>query len=118
MSEREIAKDIRVRSSSVGLWSGVLAGPIAFAIDLQLRYALVPWACERGRTWLLTTISIPLFLVSATGALLCRSGLKASGDPPSQRARFMFLGGLMLSAGCAIAIIAMTIPDFFLRPCE
>jgi hypothetical protein len=106
-----------VRSSSVTLWSGILAGPIAWAVDLQLRYALVPWACARGRMGTLTLISAVLLLVALTGAALSWLGLR-SRDGDAIRIRFMALSGLALSLTFAVTIIAMTIPDFFLRPCE
>ena len=106
-----------VRRSSVALWSGVLAGPIAFAIDLQLRYALVPWACERGHRWVLTMTSIPLLLIALIGALLSWRGMNVE-DGDIVRIRFMALGGLALSLISALTIIAATIPDFFFRPCD
>jgi len=106
-----------VRRSSVALWSGVLAGPFAFAIDLQLRYALIPWACARGSRWILTVISIPLLLVAMTGALISWRGLHIE-DGDVARIRFMAVSGLMLSMFFALAIVAATIPDFFLHPCD
>ena len=103
------------RPSSVSLWSGILAGPIAFAINLQLRYALVAWACARGSRTVLLWIALPLILVCVAGAFLSWAGLNAH---PDGRARFMAYGGLMLSAIFAITILASMIPDFFLSPCD
>ncbi len=102
-----------IRSSSVSLWSGILAGPIAWAINLQLRYALVHWACESGSRWVLLWIAVPLLLICVAGAFLARTGLAAS-----QRERFMAYGGLMLSAISAMSILASMIPDLFLSPCD
>ena len=109
-----------IRSSSVSLWSGILAGPIAFAINLQLRYALVSWACSHGSRWVLLWIALPLFLVCIAGAFLARTGL-AIGESETaypMRVRFMAYGGLMLSAIFAITILASMIPDLFLSPCD
>ena len=103
----------RIRSSSVSLWSGIFAGPIAWAINLQLRYALVHWACEHGSRWVLLWIAVPLFLICVAGAFLARTGLAGS-----QREHFMAYGGLMLSAIFAITILASMIPDLFLSPCD
>ena len=103
-----------VRSSSVTLWSGILAPAAAYAIDLQLRYALVPWACKTGRMPALTLISIPLLLISITGGLMSWRELHGSVD----RMRAMALVGIALSFVFSLTIIAMTIPDFFVRPCE
>lgn len=103
------------RPSSLALWSGILCGPIAFAINLQLRYALVPWACARGSRWVVTLIAVPLLVVCIAGAFLSWTGLRIH---PEGRARFMAYGGLMLSAIFAITILASMIPDFFLSPCD
>jgi hypothetical protein len=110
---------MNARPSSVALWCGILAGPLAWATDLQLRYALVPWACERGHMSVLTLISVPLLLVALMGALLSWRGLRAGEDDAYDvRVRFMGISGVMLSLAFSLTIIAMTIPDFFLRPCS
>jgi Na+/glutamate symporter len=108
---------MRERTSSVALWSGIMAGPAAWAIDLQLRYALVPWACAHGQMRPLTLISLPLLLVALIGGVISWRGLRMS-DGDAVRIRFMALSGMALSLTFALTIVAMTIPDFFLRPCE
>ena len=112
--QEEISRDIEVRPSSVALWSGVLSGPIAVAIDEELRFALLPWACHKGFRWTLSAISLPMLLICAAGFFLAWRGWRV-GD---SRVRFMAVGGMMLSAACFLTIIALTIPDFFFRPCD
>lgn len=108
------------RPSSLSLWSGILAGPVAFAINLQLRYALVSWACARGSRTVLIWIAVPLVLICIAGAFLARTGLHVGEmeTPYPMRVRFMAYGGLMLSAIFAISILASMIPDLFLSPCD
>lgn len=114
------AKDIDVRPSSTALWWGILCGPVSFAIDLQLRYALVPYACAHGMQWMLVVIAAPLFLVCLAGALLSWRGWVAGNDDVAipSRVRFMALGGALLSAAFALTIIANAIPSFFISPCD
>jgi hypothetical protein len=131
-----------IRTSSVSLWSGIFAGPIAFAINLQLRYALVHWACEHGSRSVLLWIALPLVLVCVAGAFLswrslegrtpssarrgeaalsrgwADEGVRPSKDAVERRVRFMAYSGLMLSAIFAITILASLIPDFYLSPCD
>ncbi len=116
----ETEKDIRVRPSSTALWTGILAGPIAFAVNLQARYALVSIACREGWHWLLTGIAVALLIPPIAGAMLAWRGWDIGDDETAYpvRVRFMALGGLMLSATFALAIIASIIPDFFLSPCH
>lgn len=114
------AKDVEVRPSSVALWWGILCGPIAFALDLQLRYALVPYACSHGQQWMLLGVSAPLFLVCVVGAIFSWRGWNEGRDTtliPS-RVRFMAVGGAMLSAAFALTILANDIPHFFFGPCD
>ena len=116
----EMTRDIDVRPSSLSLWSGIFAGPIAWIINLQLRYALVTWACERGSRWVLTSIGIPMIAVCAVGAWLSWQGLAIGNEesPYPMRVRFMAVGGMLLSAAFFLTIVAGTIPDFFFRPCD
>jgi hypothetical protein len=108
------------RRSSLPLWSGILCGPVAFAINLQLRYALVRWACTHDSRAVLIWIAVPLVVICIAGALLARTGLTVGETETANpmRVRFMAYGGLMLSAIFAITILASMIPDFFLTPCD
>ncbi len=109
-----------VRSSSVALWSGIMAGPVAVAVNLQLRYALVAWACKSGFRWALTALSVPLLILCAAGFLFAWRGRRVGEGEMAQpmRVRFMALGGMLLCAISFLTIIAMAIPDFFFRPCD
>src|SRR4051794_18788616 len=110
----EITKDLEIRPSSVVLWFALLAPPIAWAVDLQLRYALIQWACANHRGWLLTLFSAPLLILAA--ACVVVGWRYANDDQP--RIRFMALGAVALGFAFSLAIVAGTLPDFFLRPCE
>jgi hypothetical protein len=110
----EITKDLEIRTSSVVLWFALLAPAAAWAIDLQLRYALIQWACTNHRQWLLTLFSAPLFVLALSGGII--GWRYANDDAP--RVKFMALGAIALGFAFALAIVAGTLPDFFLRPCE
>ncbi|HEY4642719.1 MAG TPA: hypothetical protein VII75_15360 [Thermoanaerobaculia bacterium] len=110
----EITKDLEIRTSSIMLWFALLAPPFAWAVGLQLRYALIDWACANHREWLLTLFSAPLLLVALSGVVI--GWRYANDDQP--RIRFMALSAIALAFAFSLAIIAGTVPDFFLRPCE
>ena len=97
------------------LLSGIFAGPIAFALVFELKYALVDYVCRNRAQWL-------FWIFFALGLLICAYGVfeawvGAHGVRPD-RARFMGLGGLALSIGFAVFIVALMVPDLFLRPCQ
>jgi len=96
------------------LWFALLAPAIAWAAGLQLRYALLQWACANHHRWLLTLFSVPLLVVAIAGAVI---GWRYADDE-LPRVRFMALGAVALGFAFSLAIIAGTLPDFFLRPCE
>jgi hypothetical protein len=110
----EITKDLEIRTSSVVLWFALLVPPVAWAVDLQLRYALLQWACANHRGWLLTLFSAPLLVLAIACAVI--GWRYADDDLP--RVKFMALGAVALGFAFSLAIVAGTLPDFFLRPCE
>jgi hypothetical protein len=92
----------------------VAAGPLAFALDFQLRYALVPWACRTGLRWTLTWVSVPLLLAALIGF-----GLDwAAARRPGGGAQFINILGMILNAVFALSIVAITLPDFYFHPCQ
>ena len=117
MSENEITKDFDIRPSSIALWISILSGPVAFAINLESRYALVQWACFNHRTWSLHVISATTLVASIGGALLGWAMLgRLARD--AERERFMAMSGFILGAIFALTTLANWIPQFFLTPCD
>jgi hypothetical protein len=111
----QTTKDIDIRPSSVALWSGVFAGPFAWALVFELKYALVDYACRNHAPWLFWIFFLLGILICAYGAFAARSGMSSSGTP---RVRFMGIAGMAMSVGFAVFIVAMMIPDIYLRPCD
>jgi hypothetical protein len=103
-----------VRPSSIALWTGIFAGPIAWAIDLQSRYAMVHYVCVKRAHWIMWAITIGALAITGFGMLCSWRGWVDE----TSRVRFMAIGGLAIGAMFALAILAMAIPDFFLSPCD
>jgi hypothetical protein len=107
------------------LWAGILAGPIVWAIDLLLNYAIVKWTCYHDHHWLFDAFTIGSLAVIAAGAVLSWSALQqtANAEPtdggmPSQRAKFMALLGLATSALFALQVLAAWYPRWILDACR
>ena len=111
----ETTKGYDVRPSSVALWSGILAGPFAWALVFELKYALIEYACRNRAHWLFWIFFAAGIAICAFGAFSAWHGMVADA---SARARFMGISGLALSIAFAIFIVAMSIPDLYLLPCE
>ena len=101
------------------LWTGVLAGPFAWAVDLQARFALVHYTCVNHAAWIMWLITLAALAVTLFGMYV------GTGFSPSQgraearpHIRFMAISGLFIGGMFALAIVAMGIPDLFLRACD
>ena len=112
-------------ASPLRLWAGILAGPIAWALDLLVCYAIVKWTCLTGRHWLFDASTIGGLAIVAVGAALAWSALQETaqaeptdGGMPLQRAKFMAILGLTASALFGLTIAAAWIPRFVLDACQ
>jgi hypothetical protein len=107
------------------LWTGILAGPIAWAFNLTASYASVKWVCHTGSYGVLRLITVvSLALVGAAAAIswiaLMRTAhdVPTDGGRPRQRARFMAMLGLASCGLFALQILAGAIPHWVLDACQ
>ena len=110
-------KAIAIRPSSTLLWITILAGPVAFIVDFQSRYALVEWACENHRDWVLRLIAVTALVAALASTWLAWTAFTRLHDEFG-RARFMAMSGFILSAVFAMTIIANELPHFFIGSCD
>ena len=118
------AVDLRALSP-LPLWTGILAGPIAWALDLTISYAVVKWVCRTQRYGTLPLIALASLAMAVTGAAISWQALQRTSDDsptdggrPRQRARFMAVLGLTISALFALQILAGMIPPWVLDACQ
>jgi hypothetical protein len=111
--------------SPLPLWTGILAGPVAWALDLSISYAMVKWTCSSQREGLLHAITPAALIVVAGGAAVSFMALQhtsgtapTDGGDPRERARFMAVLGLTSSALFALTILAGAIPRWVLDACQ
>ena len=107
------------------MWTGILAGPLAWAADLGISYALVKWTCLSGRQEVLPLVTLAALALVAGGAWTSWIALRRTvsdvpedGGEPRQRARFMAILGLVSSALFALTILAAAIPQGVLDACH
>lgn len=104
-------------------WAGVLLGPAAWALHLQVSYTLAALACDDAWRFSIHAMTALSLVVALTGLYVARRNWQASlGGAPDghrlDRSRFMAIAGLGLSAFFAIVITAQWIPTLFLEPCR
>jgi hypothetical protein len=107
------------------LWTGILAGPIAWAFDLTSSYASVKWACHANSNGVLMVLTfVSLAIVAGGAAISWRALERTAGDVPTdggrprQRARFMAVLGLASGGLFALQILAGAIPHWVLDACQ
>lgn len=107
----------------LSLWAGLLAGPAAFLLNLQIAYVLAALSCDEARIWLHVTALGTLALALAGGALAWRdwrstgAGAAGDGEGAIPRSRFMSVLGMMMGVLFALIIVAQWIPMFII-PCQ
>ena len=112
------------RPSAALLWTGMLLPPIAWAMDLVVRYALVKWTCGTRSTAPLQLITFGTLTLICIAALAAWRALRATprsaptdGGHPVERARFMAMLGLVTAALFGLATIGGAIPQWVLDAC-
>lgn len=107
------------------LWISVLGGPLIWLSSFEVRFALVPWACTFTNKAGLFTVFVVALLLCLVCAGIGYSQWRELGEhgPSSEggtvpRSNFMAIGGIVLSAGCAMIVIAQFIPELILGACQ
>ena len=109
----------------IWLWTSMLAGPVAFALNLQIGYALVKWACSREQEFLLTLVAAASFGLTAWGAWIgwtCLARLRGTADEQGgrqeDRSYFMAVVAIGLNLLLGLWVLTSAFPPLVLSPCE
>jgi hypothetical protein len=105
----------RRRPPDAALWAGVLAGPIGWASDLGISYAIVKRTCGNQHTIVLHIVTLAAVIVIAAGAFFAWRSL---GQADRDRVRFMAALGLLSCAFFALVVVATAIPEWVLNACQ
>jgi hypothetical protein len=105
------------------LWAGVLVGPTAMLLQLEINYALVHWVCGSGQKWPLHLVSLLALLVTLVAGMLSfrvlqRVSAEEDAGGPVARSRFMAMVGVLISLLMIGVIVALWLPVFIHNPCE
>jgi hypothetical protein len=116
------------RRDSVLLWTSIVAGPVIWALHMQMRYSMVQWACDTGReAMLMIPAVVAMLLVIASAVLAWRMLRQIDATftteelntwPQLDRRRFMAICGVGISLMSLLLIIAQTIPGFIVGACD
>lgn len=112
-------------SRNVALWAANLGSPLVWLMSFEARFAWVPWTCTFQNKLALHLIALAALLLCAGFALLSWREWKSlgeagpsSGGSPLARGQFMAIGGIVISIGCGMIVVAQSIPEFVLGACQ
>lgn len=96
-------------------WAGLVAGPLAWILDQQISYMLVPWACDAGR-------HLPIYLVSAATLLLAAGGAVIAARTWRRQNGGGWVGfiaplGFLLSLLFCLVVLLDAFAKFYFDPC-
>jgi uncharacterized membrane protein YidH (DUF202 family) len=106
--------------SALALWFGLLGPSLLVLLNLEISYALTPWACRTGDHFIMVAATALIFvadLLAGAGAArhLRRDWLE---DTVLTRPAFTAMLGVLLSALGAVVIIAQWMPSLYLWTCQ
>lgn len=122
----ETEKDTKPSGGLLAQWTGLLAGPFAWLLQLQTAYVLIPWACAHDQQGIsLHLVTLASLLLTAAGAFIAWRSWQSAGREwpgpaggPIPRSRFMAVLGLCTSAFFILVIIVQGLASFILHPCQ
>ncbi|HSK09116.1 MAG TPA: hypothetical protein VK911_06045 [Vicinamibacterales bacterium] len=106
------------------LWLAVALGPAAWALHLNVLYAMAAVLCDPRWLALFHVVTVGALLMTAAAAWLSWRLLNRLGEGPDSasgtlgRARFMAISGLALGVFLFLVVIAQWIPTLFYEPCR
>jgi hypothetical protein len=110
----------RLPVSPSASWVGIGLSPAAWFADLVVSDALLADSCRRGDMGVLHAITagaLVLTLVGLAVSATCRARAKDDPSPGARVERFLGMAGMALSVLSALAIVAIEVPKWMLRPC-
>jgi hypothetical protein len=113
-------------------WFGLLAAPIAYLLVAVFTYGVVPAACQFGLLQMslfgVSALAILAFAVTLGGLLLAlwggyvayhnRETAGKAGAPPDDTARFISVGGIMLSVLFILLTVIAGLSTLAFQPCH
>ena len=110
---------------AVLLWTTVLSGPAAWALNELIGYALVKPVCANGHRLILTLISGGAFALALFGLWIgwwcfaqVRDAANEEGGRTIDRSYFMAVVGLGLNSIAALYILTMAVVPYLIGACE
>lgn len=106
----------------VALWFGIIGPPTIWLARLAASYLLVPLVCRTGWLWLLNAVTGAALLGVAVAAAVALRSWRLTRDEhgsaqAAQRARFMAVVGMLVSALFFAVIVAEGLANLLVDPC-
>jgi hypothetical protein len=108
----------RIERDDVLLWLFVSTPVLAWIAAEGLSFLATRSICASGRHWILYLIMGPAFAVAAAAGAASWTKWRGFAEQTATYRRFMAIGGVLLAAICAVAILSLMIAAAIHRPCD
>jgi len=101
-------------------WPALLLAPALALADQAVAFAVVGWACDQGRPWLVHLVHAACCMAALATLPSAWRGWKASrARTAPQGERVAFLAGLSVASATlsVLVIAAMSLPAWSIGPC-
>lgn len=113
------------RKIAIEPWFGFLTPPVAFLVNMQVNFMLVPWVCGTGQYWTIHLAHLTTtLLIAAAGWMSWRvwervgRGVPGEDGHGTDRDRFLAMMGMLSAAFFLLLLAAHWIPNFLLGACQ
>jgi len=106
--------------SAPALWFGLLGPSFLVLLNLEISYALTPWACRSGDHFTMMVATALIFVMDVLAGVVAARHLRRDWieDTVLTRPAFTAMLGVLLSALGAAVIIAQWMPTLYLSTCQ
>jgi hypothetical protein len=122
---KDFERVIEAGKTPLELWWSLIAGFLAWGVDLGSSYVLEQHSCSTGHHYVLHAISFICLLLALSGFATGLAGLRRLPKETSEeaggrydRAYFQSLLGMMFSLSFVVVVIAGSVPRWILSPCD
>ena len=105
---------------ALALWFGLLGPSFLVLLNLEISYALTPWACRTGNHFIMVAATALIFVADLIAGVVAARHLRSDWleDTVLTRPAFTAMLGVLLSALGAVVIIAQWMPNLYLWTCQ
>lgn len=111
-----------IQKSPTFSWLAFLASPVAFLLNLELYYSVLPSLCRSHKHWVFTVICLACLCLSIGGGVIALGDWRGAGreseESETLQMSFVSVISVIMSGFLSLAIIGLLLAGILLNPCQ